>query len=110
MRCTTCNMGNYEKKKNLPYSFLGENIGTFEALVCIHCGETLFESTASEKIEAEVKRRGLWGLRSRSKVSEVGNALDVRIPKVLAQFLSLKKGQEIILEPLDRNRLQVIVG
>jgi len=83
-------MGTYQKKK-IPYTFLGENLGTFDALVCHHCGETLFESDASEKIEAEVKRRGLWGLRARSKVSEVGNALDVRIPKSLAQFLSLKE-------------------
>ena len=38
----------------------------------------------TEKIEAEVNRRGLLGLRSRSKVSEVGNDLDVRVPKPLA--------------------------
>ncbi|MEK6904878.1 MAG: hypothetical protein AABX24_00600 [Nanoarchaeota archaeon] len=108
MKCTNCNMGNYEPKK-ISYLFLGETIGKFEALVCNHCGETLFESAASDNIEAEVKRRGLWGLRARSKVSEVGNALDVRIPKALAKFLSLKKGQEIILEPIDKNKLQIIV-
>lgn len=108
MKCTQCNMGMYQKK-NVPYSFLGENIGTFNALVCRHCGETLFESATSDKIEAEVKKRGLWGLRARSKVAEVGNALDVRIPKSLAVFLSLEKGKEVILEPLDRNRLQIIV-
>lgn len=108
MRCTNCNMGNYGKKK-IPYIFLGEAIGKFEALVCNRCGETLFEPAASDKIEAEVKHRGLWGLRARSKVSEVGNALDVRVPKPLAKFLSLKKGQEVILEPIDKNRLQIIV-
>lgn len=109
MRCTTCNMGNYEKKK-VSYVFLGEAIGNFEAMVCNHCGETLFESAASDKIEEEVKKKGLWGLRARSKVSEVGNGLDVRIPKSLAQFLSLKKGKEVILEPIDKNKLQIIVN
>ncbi len=69
-----------------------------------------FEASSSDKIEAEVKKRGLWGLRARSKVSEVGNALDVRIPKALAEFLSLQKGQEVILEPVDRNRLQIILS
>ena len=108
MKCTHCNMGNYQHKK-VPYIFLGENLGTFDALVCHHCGETMFESVASDKIEAQVKQRGLWGLRARTKVSEVGNALDVRIPKSLVNFLSLKKGQEVILEPLDKNRLQIIV-
>lgn len=107
--CTHCNMGNYEKKKT-SYIFLGETMGTFDALKCNHCGETLFEAAASDQIEAEVKRRGLWGLRARTKVSEVGNALDVRIPKSLAQFLSLKKGQEVVLEPIDKNKLQIIVG
>lgn len=108
MKCTNCNQGAYEKKR-VPYTFLGEKIGTFDALVCIQCKETLFEPEASDKIEAEVKSRGLWGLRARSKVAEVGNGLDVRIPKTLAQFLSLKKGKEVILEPLDRNRLQIII-
>lgn len=108
MKCTACNTGHYDKKK-VPYVFLGERIGVFNALVCNHCQETLFESAASDKIEAEVKRRGLWGLRARSKVSKVGNALDVRIPKLLADFLSLKKGQEVILEPVDKTRLQIVV-
>ncbi len=109
MKCTLCKQGHYEKKK-VPYDFLGEKIGIFDALVCTHCHETLFESASSDKIEVEVRRRGLWGLRARSKVSKVGNALDVRIPKTLADFLSLRKGQEIILEPVDKTRLQVIVS
>ena len=108
MKCTTCNKGTYEPKK-CSYDFLGQRIGVFEALVCSHCEETLFESAASDAIEAEVKRRGLWGLRARSKVSKVGNGLDVRIPKVLADFLSLQKGQEVILEPIDKHRLQIVV-
>ncbi|MEK6920336.1 MAG: hypothetical protein AABX82_00520 [Nanoarchaeota archaeon] len=108
MKCTNCNTGQYVKKR-VPYNFLGEKIGIFDALVCDHCQEILFESDASDKIEEQVKKRGLWGLRARSKVSEVGNALDVRIPKNLARFFSLKKGKEIILEPLDRNRLQIII-
>ena len=108
MKCTTCGKGAYHKKK-VPYEFLGERIGTFYALVCDFCGETLFESDASDKIEMEVKRRGLWGLRARTKVSKVGNALDVRIPKGIADFLALKKGKEVIIEPLDRNRLQILV-
>ncbi|MBI2668439.1 hypothetical protein HYX14_01220 [Candidatus Woesearchaeota archaeon] len=107
-RCTNCGKGTYKKKKS-PYNFLGEEIGVFDALVCTHCQETLFESAVSDQIEAEVKRRGLWGLRARTNVAKVGNALDVRIPKSLAEFLSLKQGQEVILEPLDKNRLQVIV-
>ncbi len=108
MRCTNGTRGNCQKK-NVPYGFLGESRGTFEGLVCNLCGETLCESAVSDSIESEVKRRGLWGLWARTKIAEVGNALDVRIPKSVAQFLSLQKGQEIIVEPIDRNTLQIIV-
>lgn len=108
MKCTTCSMGTYEKK-SVPYTFLGERIGSFDAFVCRHCGETLFESAASDAIEAEVKKRKLWGLRARTTISAVGNSLDVRIPKPLAEFLSMKKGKEVILEPLDKNRLQIVI-
>ncbi|MBI4450885.1 hypothetical protein HY642_02840 [Candidatus Woesearchaeota archaeon] len=83
MKCTSCKQGKY-KSKRVPYSFLGENIGVFDALVCGSCGDTLFEAESSNAIEAEVKRRGLWGLRARSTVSKAGNALDVRIPKAMA--------------------------
>ncbi|MBI4980494.1 hypothetical protein HZC30_02960 [Candidatus Woesearchaeota archaeon] len=109
MKCTNCNAGTYERKK-IPYVFLGEKIGLFDALVCVSCHETIFESGVSDQIEAEVKKRGLWGLRARTKVAKVGNALDVRIPKSLAEFLSLKQGQEVILEPIDKNKLQVVMS
>lgn len=109
MKCTACNNGTYKKSK-VKYDFIGQHIGVFEALVCTNCKETIFESDASDKIEAEVKRRGLWGLRARSKISKVGNALDVRIPKALAEFLELKKRKEVVLEPIDKNRLQIIVN
>lgn len=107
MKCTECKACKYETKK-VPYIFLGENIGSFDALVCNNCDETLFESDASDKIEA--KRRGLWGLRVRSKVSKVGNALDVRISKTIADFLALKKSQEVIIEPIDRTKLQIVIA
>ena len=108
MKCTTCNKGTY-RQKEVPYIFLGEHIGVFDALVCNNCSDTLFESDASDKIESEVKQRGLWGLRGRSRISKVGNALDVRIPRTLADFFHIKKGQEVILEPVDKNRLQIVI-
>ena len=109
MKCAVCKAGTYEKKK-VSYEFLGQMIGRFEGFVCNSCNDTVFESHASDQIEAEVKKRGLWGLRARTKVSKVGNALDVRIPKDLAAFLDLRKGQEVILEPVDKSRLQIIVN
>ena len=62
MECTHCYAGVYEKQKVI-YSFLGENIGIFNALVCQNCRETLFESDASDKIESKVKNLGLFGRR-----------------------------------------------
>ena len=60
MKCTECD-GEYVKKL-VPYSFAGQRIGTYQALVCNSCGDTMFENDACDAMEKELKRRGLWGI------------------------------------------------
>jgi len=59
--------------------------------------------------EAEVRRRGLCGLRARTKVAEVGNSIAIRVPKEIAAFLSLQKGKEVTLLPKNRHDLVILV-
>ena len=49
------------------------------------------------------------GNGSKAQIGTAGNALDVRLPKQLVEFLSLKKGQEVVIEPVDKKRFQVII-
>ena len=60
MICTSCAAGKIEKRR-VPYNFLGEKIGLFDALVCDKCDETLFEPEAADKIEEEVRKKGAMG-------------------------------------------------
>ena len=107
-KCDECN-GTMQKKK-VPYVLLGVNLGNFDALVCNSCGQTLYEGTTLETIETAAKEKGIWGLAAKTTIGTSGNALDVKIPKAIIEFMKLKKGQQVIIEPIDQKRLQVIVG
>ena len=65
IKCTECE-GHYAKRK-VHYDYAGYRIGTYPALVCDKCGDTMFESDACDAMEKELKRRKLWGLRSKGE-------------------------------------------
>ncbi len=108
MECPTCEKSKMQKKQ-VEYNLFGVSLGYFEALVCKSCNETIFESDASEKIEQKSKELGLFGLARRSKIGTSGTSLDVKIPKRITEFLQLKKGQEIIIEPSAKNKMQITI-
>ncbi len=103
--------GKQMTKKKQEYALLGQILGKFGAMVC-PCGQVVFDGTEFEKIEAVAKKKGVWGVgrASRTSIGTSGNALDVRLPKSVVDFLELKKGQEVLIEPLDKKRFQVIVS
>lgn len=106
-QCDECK-GRLEKKK-IDYMLLGVNLGKFDATVCSSCRETLFEGTVFHDIEKKAKELGIWGIAAKTRIGTSGNALDVKVPKSIAQFLNLKKGQEVIIEPVDKKRFQVTI-
>ncbi|MBI2667106.1 AbrB/MazE/SpoVT family DNA-binding domain-containing protein, partial [Candidatus Woesearchaeota archaeon] len=55
---------------------------------------------------AKAKEMGLFGLETRTRVGQVGDSLDVRIPKRVAEFLKITKGTEVWLHP-EKNKLIV---
>ena len=106
MKCIQC-----EKEEMIPkkveYIQFGRSFGKFDALFCSRCGETLFESSASEQIQKKAKELGVWGLAKKVRIGTSGSSLDVKLPKAIAEFLKLKKGQEVIIEPKERNKLEI---
>lgn len=104
-RCDECG-GKVERKK-VDYFFLGENLGKFEAEVCSKCGETLFAEDASRKITEATKAKGLWNLSAKAKVGKVGSSIAVTINKKIAEFVDLKKGEEVRIFPEGRNRIVI---
>lgn len=108
MECIECGKGKM-KKQVVEYMQFGESFGSYPALVCTKCNETLFEGSVSLEIEAKAKELGVFGLSRRSKIGTSGTALDVKIPKRITEFLQLKKGQDIIIEPRARNKIEITI-
>lgn len=108
-QCDVCNKGHLARKK-VDYVLFGTNLGKYDALVCTACGETLFEGSTMTAIQEKAKAAGLFGIAAKTRIGTSGNALDVKLPKALIQFLKLKKGQEVLIEPVDKTRFQVAVA
>ncbi len=108
MKCITCEEAEMVKKR-VEYTTFEQSLGYFNALVCPKCNETLFEGSVSEQIEKKAKALGLWGLAKKSKIGTSGTALDIKLPKQITEFLRLKKGQEIMIEPRAKNKIEITV-
>ena len=107
--CDECKKGKFAKKK-IEYMLLGTDLGKFDGWVCPNCGETIFDGKESAKIETKAREKGIWGLAAKTKIGTSGTALDVKIPKAIINFMKLKKGKEVSIEPIDKNKFQVIVS
>lgn len=49
-------------------------------------------------------------LEEKTKVAQVGNSLAIRIPKEIAEFLKLKKEEEVKLVPKSPHELSIEMG
>lgn len=104
MKCYTCEKGLLKKTK-APFSMYGVKLGEFEAEVCNSCKEVFFTEESSDKIDEATKKRGLWELVAKTKIGQVGNSIDVKISKKLAEFTGMKKGEEVRIYLESKNRL-----
>lgn len=105
-KCYICEKGELVKKKAdvKPY---GISIGKFDAEVCTECNETFFSEQTSDRIDEVAKTKGLWGLEARTKIGRVGNSIDVKISKKIAEFTGMKKGEEVRVFPEGKNRIVI---
>ena len=107
MKCVLC--GGRAEQRMVEHKELGVSLGRFKAIVCTQCDETYYDEKTAGLIQQESKKRGLFGLARKAKVAEIGNSIAIRIPKEIATFLELKKGQEVTLIPEDKRDLHVQV-
>ena len=107
-KCYTCEKGNLTKK-SVDYKLYGVNIGKFNAEVCDRCGEIFFDEDTSKKMTEIAKKKGLWGLQTKTKVGQAGTTLDIRLPKKIIDFLNLKKGKEVEIHPEGKDKLIISI-
>ena len=105
IKCEEC--GGRIVNKKVDFSMYGISLGKFPAEVCTKCGEEVFTEETSDKIERITKEKGLYGLEAKTKIGVAGNSLDIRINKKIANFLELKKGEEVTIYPENKNKLVI---
>ena len=106
MKCPVCEKGNL-RRKVVPYSVYGVELGKFPADVCDKCGEQWFDEKTSLEIERLEKKMGLFGLSRKSKISYSGNSLVIRVPNAIAKFMGLKKEKRVMIHPEGKNKLEI---
>ena len=77
----------------------GIYLGEFSAEICTKCKESYTDSITTKKIEEIAKKKGIWGLGAKTKITKTGNSLAVRIPKKIVKYLKLKNSEEVYIYP-----------
>lgn len=102
-----CKCGGKLKKSVTEVEFFGIDFGIKPANICTKCGSEYISQEVMEEIEAEVKRRGLFGLEKRGRVAKSGNSLIIRIPKEIVASLKIKRNLPVLIYPSERRKLVV---
>ena len=107
-KCYICENDNLLRRK-VDYKLYGVSLGKFYAEVCDKCGETFFDEDTSKRMTEIAKKKGLWGLQTKTKIGQAGTTLDIRLPKRIIEFLNLKKGKEVDIYPEGKNKLVISI-
>ena len=103
MKCPVCEKGSLKKGK-IKEEMFGVYLGEFSAEICAKCNESFTDEKTTRLIEDAAKKKGIWGLGKKTKITKTGNSLAVRIPQEIAKFLNLKDGKEAYIHP-EGNKL-----
>ena len=107
MKCVICEAETI--RRIIEYKEFGVSLGNFKADVCKKCGETYFDEKTAANIQDKSREMGLFGLAKKAKVAKIGNSIAIRIPKEIAEFLKLKKGEEVTIFPEGDHKLHINV-
>ena len=108
-RGVRCRCGGRLEEHASEVEFFGIDFGVKWVEVCADCGTEYLSQETMEEVEAEVRRRGLFGLERRGRVSKSGNSLVIRIPQEI-KSMKLKRDLPIVIYPSDKDRLVIEVG
>lgn len=98
VKCPVCEKSELKKTK-IKETMFGVFLGEFPAEVCSSCGESFTDEETARQIQEIAKKKGIWGLGVKTKITRTGNSLAVRIPQKIAAFLNLKEGEEAYIHP-----------
>lgn len=97
------------KKAKIEVEFFGIDFGIRECEICIKCGAEYLDNETLGEIEKEVKKRRIFGLEKKIKVTKSGNSIVIRIPPEIAKFTNLKYQDLVRIFPVSKQRIELEV-
>ena len=80
------------------------------AFYCPKCKEELFDSKEGDKIFGEVSKLNIvQAFKSRKKITKVGNSFAIPVSKEIADYMQMKKGEDVQIKVENQKRLVVDV-
>ncbi len=71
MKCPMCEKGSLQPRKITERMF-GVALGEFPAEVCSSCEESFTDEGTTRQIQAAAKKKGLWELGAKTKITSGG--------------------------------------
>ncbi|MDG6976116.1 MAG: AbrB/MazE/SpoVT family DNA-binding domain-containing protein [Nitrososphaerota archaeon] len=105
-----CRCGGRLEERASEVEFFGIDFGVKKVESCTECGTEYLPQETMEEVEAEVRKRGLFGLERRGRVSKSGNSLVIRIPQEIAKSLRIKRDLPVVIYPSEPKKLVIEVG
>ena len=79
--------------------FFGIDFGSQPCEICKSCGEEFISDEVMEIVDVELKKRKLFGIEKRVKISKSGRSVIVKVPDEITGFKIHKRSVEIELAP-----------
>ncbi|MFH1587092.1 MAG: YgiT-type zinc finger protein [Candidatus Diapherotrites archaeon] len=78
------------------------------AFYCPKCKEELFDSKEGDRIFGQVSKLNIaQSFESRKKITKVGNSFAIPVSKEIADYMQIKKGEDIKIKVQNQKRLIV---
>jgi len=102
-----CNCGGTLKISHTQVEFFGIDFGIRESEICTKCGSEYLSNEVLNEIEAEVKKKKLFGLEKQAQITKSGNSLVIKIPPEIVKFTDVHYKDIIRIYPAGKNRIEI---
>ena len=102
-----CRCGGTLKASQCEVEFYGINFGIKNCEICTKCHAEYLNDKVMQEIEQEVKKRKLFALERKVKITKSGNSLVMRLPPEIVKFLDTHYQDTLRIFPLDKRKIEI---
>ncbi|MBI4448412.1 hypothetical protein HY641_00100 [Candidatus Woesearchaeota archaeon] len=102
-----CSCGGKLKRSFCTVEFFGISFGERPCEVCTTCDSEFLDDAVLHDIEAEVKKKRIFGLQEEIQATKSGNSLVFRVPPKIAKFAGITTKTRARMYPADKSRIEI---